>query len=177
MRSHGDRTLPNRGQHIDIRPALWTDAEGIAGIFNHYIAQTVVTFEEQILTPDDMVERMEAVSSDRLPWLVAERNGEIVGYANAIKWKERSAYRFSTETSVYVGVDHTGKGIGTSLYRELIRTLRSMRIRSVFGGILLPNDASQRLHEKLGFKKVAHFREIGFKFERWIDVGYWQLEL
>ena len=122
----------------------------------------------------EMARRIEEAASATLPWLVAEREGRIVGYANARKWRPRSAYRFSAEVTVYVAPDCMRLGIGSRLYEELFPSLRARGIHAVMGGIALPNEASVALHEKLGFSKVAHFKEVGFKFNKWIDVGYWQ---
>jgi phosphinothricin acetyltransferase len=111
----------------------------------------------------------------RFPWLVAEEGNVIVGYAYAAPWKARSAYRFSVETTVYVAPNYLGRGIGTALYRELLDALRKLDVHCAVGGIALPNAASIALHENLGFKNIGQFVEIGRKFDRWIDVGYWEL--
>jgi L-amino acid N-acyltransferase YncA len=101
----------------------------------------------------------------------------VVGWAYATAWKSRSAYRFSVETTVYVAASHQRRGVGGALYRKLIEDLRARKLHSVVGGIALPNEGSVALHEKLGFRKIAHFAEVGRKLDRWIDVGYWQLIL
>ena len=101
----------------------------------------------------------------------------MVGYAYATKWKERSAYRFSAEVSVYLSNQVQGRGLGASLYETLFSKLKEGGINTVIGGITLPNPASVALHEKMGMKKVAHFENVGFKFNQWQDVGYWQLSL
>ncbi|MEJ2479827.1 MAG: GNAT family N-acetyltransferase [Acidihalobacter sp.] len=160
-----------------IRTATAGDAEGIAEIYNHYIANTVITFEEQTVTPQQMAERIEAVGSDSLPWLAAERDGRLLGYAYATPWKTRSAYRFAVETTVYLDPEALGQGIGSRLYETLFADLGRRGVRAAIGGIALPNPASVALHEKLGMKKVAHFERVGFKFDQWIDVGYWQINL
>jgi phosphinothricin acetyltransferase len=121
--------------------------------------------------------RMKEVKASGLPWLVAEADGIFAGYAYASKWKGRCAYRFSVETTVYLAEQAQGRGIGTKLYRVLLAELRRRKFHVAVGGIALPNRASVRLHEKLGFRKTAHFKEIGYKFKKWIDVGYWQLTL
>lgn len=157
-----------------IRPAAASDAEQIAAIYNHYVVNTVVTFEEEPVSDAEMRRRMDEVSASSLPWLVAESDDRLVGYAYATKWKARSAYRFSVETTVYLA-DGLGKlGLGSGLYEELFSRLDAKGIHAVIGGIALPNDASIALHEKFGMRKVAHFSEVGFKFGRWVDVGYWQ---
>jgi phosphinothricin acetyltransferase len=153
--------------------ATCADAEAFCAIYNHYVANTIVTFEEQPVTTPDMQSRMAAVL-DKLPWLVLEHDGGIAGYAYAAPWKTRIGYRFTVETSVYLAPTQTGRGFGSALYESLIENLRAQNIHCVVGGVALPNSASVALHEKFGFTKVAHFRENGFKFGRWIDVAYWQ---
>jgi phosphinothricin acetyltransferase len=153
--------------------ATCADAESICAIYNHYVAHTIVTFEEQPVTKAEMQSRMAAVL-EKLPWLVLERDGDIDGYAYASPWKSRVGYRFAVESSIYLAAAHVGQGSGSALYRSLLDDLRARNIHCVIGGAALPNAASAALHEKLGFTKVAHFRESGFKFGRWIDVAYWQ---
>jgi phosphinothricin acetyltransferase len=157
-----------------IRTACRADCGAIARIYNHYIRETVVTFEEEEVSAADIAARLDDVSAMALPWLIIEEAGTVAGYAYAAGWKTRSAYRFSAESTIYLDPAHTGKGLGTRLYAVLLEQLRSTPIHVVIGGIALPNAASVALHEQLGFHKVAHFREVGFKFSRWIDVGYWQ---
>lgn len=159
-----------------IRPALLADAMQIAAIYNPYIAETVITFEEQEISGDTMAERMRAVLPS-LPWLVWEEHDQIVGYAYAALWKQRSAYRHSVESTIYLHPAAVRRGIGTQLYAALLEELRGRNVHAVVGGIALPNVASTTLHEKLGFNKIAHFREVGRKFNRWVDVGYWELLL
>src|SRR5215469_16101050 len=100
-----------------------------------------------------------------MPWLVAEETGVVSGYAHAKPWKPRSAYRFSVEITVYVNPQRVRRGIGSMLYGQLFRLLQARGVHAVIGGIALPNDPSVALHEKLGLRKVAHFKEVGFKFD------------
>jgi phosphinothricin acetyltransferase len=160
-----------------IRPATPADAAPIARIYNHYIQHTTVTFEEEVIPAAEMVRRMDEVSQASLPWLVAELEGKVVGYAYASRWKQRIGYRFSTEISVYLDPAQPGKGLGTQLYTRLFEILGEMGLHSVIGGIALPNEASVALHQKFGMEQVAHFKQTGFKFGQWIDVGYWQRHL
>ena len=162
---------------ISIRPATVNDAAAIADIYNHYVTATCITFETDPVSTSEMSERISDLITASLPWLVAEESGHILGYAYATKWRARAAYRFSLESTVYLAVDASGKGIGSQLYTALLTELSAMSAHAVIGGIALPNEASIRLHERLGFKKVAHFEQVGFKQDRWIDVGYWQLLL
>jgi phosphinothricin acetyltransferase len=157
-----------------IRDVLPVDAAEISEIYNHYIANTIITFEEDTVTEDIIGERMKEVKCLQLPWFVAEQDGNILGYCYAGKWKDRSAFRHATEVTVYLHPNHVGKGIGVELYRNLLQTLKSQGIHVAIGGIALPNEASIKLHERMGFLKVAQLKEVGFKFNRWIDVEYWQ---
>ena len=160
-----------------VRPALEGDAAAIVAIYNHYIRDTVITFEEVELSVTEMAARMREVSAAGFPFLVVEDAGHVLGYAYASKWKLRSAYRYSVETTVYVKHGQGGQGHGRSLYGALLPQLKERGIHAAVGGIALPNAGSVALHEKMGFAKVAHFREIGFKLGQWIDVGYWQCVL
>jgi L-amino acid N-acyltransferase YncA len=160
-----------------IRSARADDSDAIARIYNHYVTDTVITFEEQPVSHDEMVMRITEVTSASLPWLVEEESGRVIGYAHASKWKGRCAYRYSVESSVYLDPAFVGRGVGTRLADSLIASLTGVGMHVVIAGIALPNPASVALHEKLGFQQVARFGEVGFKFGRWIDVGYWQRTL
>lgn len=160
-----------------IRPVQPEDSPTLSDIYNYYIRESAVTFEEEEISPEEIEHRIQQVISAGLPWLVAELEGKVTGYAYAKPWKERSAYRFSVEVSVYVDHELHGQGWGTKLYQALFTELQKRDIHLALGGITLPNAASIALHEKLGMEKVAHFNEIGFKFGEWRDVGYWQKRL
>lgn len=157
-----------------IRDVSAGDAGAICGIYNHYIEQTFITFEETPLSVTDLGQRIAEVEAQGLPWLVAESGNDVAGYAYAGKWKGRCAYRHTVEVTVYLGQAFTGQGIGAQLYGALFDQLRDRSIHVAIGGIALPNAASVALHEKMGMKKVAHFEQVGNKFDQWIDVGYWQ---
>ncbi|MGK5047875.1 arsinothricin resistance N-acetyltransferase ArsN1 family B [Janthinobacterium sp. GB4P2] len=159
-----------------IRLATTTDAAMIATIYNHYVSSSTITFEEQIVGTNEMAQRIASVSA-QLPWYVFECDSQILGYAYATPWRARSAYRFSVESTVYVAHDGVGQGIGRQLYNTLIEELRRRQLQVVIGGIAQPNEASVALHERLGFEKVAMFKRVGRKFDQWIDVGYWELQL
>lgn len=158
-----------------IRPVQTADAQALADIYNHYILNSVVTFEVDVLSATELRRRIEAVACLGLPWLVAQENDQVVGYAYANLWRERSAYRFSVESTVYLQPQLTGSGWGTRLYSALFEQLRTLEVHAVIGGITLPNPASVALHEKMGMHKVAEFPEVGFKQDQWLDVGYWQI--
>ncbi len=162
---------------ITIRSATAGDAQAICGIYNPHIRDTIVSFEEIEVPIPEMAERIAGVTQN-FPWLVAEENGALLGYAYAGFFTDRSAYRYSVFSTIYVDEKAQRRGIGTTLYSALLERLRAApHVHAVLGGIALPNAASVALHEKCGFKKVAHLSEVGFKFGQWIDVGYWQIAL
>jgi phosphinothricin acetyltransferase len=160
-----------------LRAATTTDAAAIAEIYNYYVLNTIITFEEEAVPVAEMAQRLTDVLGGGLPWFVWEEGGRVLGYAYAGKWKSRCAYRYSVESSIYLAPSATGRGLGTKLYLALIDALRAKGIHSIIGGIALPNPASVGVSEKLGFQKIGHFKEVGWKFEKWIDVGYWELIL
>ena len=165
---------------LSIRPATCDDAAAICEIYNHYILDSIISFEEVPLAPDDIATRIARTQSQALPWLVMTQDGQLLGYAYASRWRERSAYRYTLESSIYLAPSATGKGLGKQLYSALLQALRELTqppIHSVVGGVAQPNAASNALHQALGFEKTATFREVGRKFDRWIDVSYWQLSL
>lgn len=149
------------------------DTEQICEIYNHYIINTVITFEENPLTTADMLQRIENYTK-RFPWLVCEDEGSIVGYAYASTWKDRSAYKNTAEVTVYLKNNLLRKGYGKALYSALFESLKKQNCHVVLACISLPNESSEKFHEHFGFKKSAHFTEVGRKFDRWLDVGYWQ---
>jgi L-amino acid N-acyltransferase YncA len=172
-----DVIKPAAMEEVHIRPATADDAAAIARIYNHYILNTTVSFEEVAVSSFDITSRIEQVTANGFPWLVIEQAGRLAGYAYANKWGVRSAYRFSVEASVYLDHTQTGQGLGTRLYETLFSLLKERSVHVVIGGITLPNPASIALHEKFGMQKAAHYKEVGFKFGQWLDVGYWQVVL
>jgi L-amino acid N-acyltransferase YncA len=159
-----------------IRDARTADAAAIAAIYNAYVADTVISFEEEAVRDSEMAQRV-ATIQERYPWIVWEEEGTILGYAYYGPFRTRAAYRNSAESTVYLRQGELGRGIGSALYAELILRAKAAGLHALLGGIALPNEASVRLHEKFGFRKVAHFVAVGRKFERWIDVGFWELLL
>ncbi|MES2071786.1 MAG: arsinothricin resistance N-acetyltransferase ArsN1 family B [Pseudomonadota bacterium] len=157
----------------NLRTVRPSDAEEICRIYNYYVLNSSISFEEAEVAPLEMSRRIADVTQE-LPWLVLESEGAIVGYAYATKWRTRSAYRFSVETSVYLAQDARGRGFGVSLYEALLDELGKLGVHAVIGGIAQPNLASVGLHEKLGFHRVALFEQVGYKNGQWVDVGYWQ---
>lgn len=159
-----------------IRPATAADAPALAAIYNPYVRDTTITFEEDLVAAGEMATRIAKVTEAH-PWLVWDEAGRVLGYAYSSVWRARPAYRHSTETAIYLAMDQQGRGIGTALYRALLEELKARRFHLVLAGVALPNEASVRLHERLGFRKAGHMREAGRKFGRWIDVGFWDLLL
>jgi len=159
-----------------IRSALASDAQALADIYNPFILGTTITFEETAVTPEEMAARIGTVMTAN-PWLVLEVQGAVAGYAYATPWKARSAYRRTVEGAIYVSPAHAGQGLGTRLYGALLAELQQLGVHAVLGGIALPNEASVALHERLGFEQVGRLREVGWKLQRWVDVGYWEKRL
>ena len=160
---------------MQIRFAEKTDAAALAGIYNFYIENSHATFEIREVSVAEMEGRLTKMQESGYPFLVAVREGEIVGYAYGGPFRPREAYRHSVEVSVYLKNGNEGQGIGTRLYATLLDKLIDLGFHSIIAGISLPNEASIKLHKRFGFEKAAHFREVGNKFGRWIDVEYWQL--
>lgn len=159
---------------MEIRQVKSEDAAQIAEIYNYYIKNTHQTFETEPLSADEMRARIDEIIA-AYPYLVAEEDDKILGYACAAPFNLQRAYEFSAEVSIYVRNEAKGKGIGTQLYNRLFEELRETDIHAIVAAISLPNEASVRFHERMGFSKVAHFREVGYKLGRWVDVGYWEL--
>lgn len=159
-----------------IRPATEDDAAAILAIYAPVVRESVATFE---LDPPDEAEirRRIAKVTRSLPWLVAERDGRVAGYAYATSYHPRPAYAWSCEVSVYVGAEGRGAGLGRSLLAELLRSLSDAGFVNATARIALPNDASVRLFESAGFEEVGRARGIGYKLGRWVDVGEWQKQL
>lgn len=156
-----------------IRTISTGDATQVAAIYNYYIANTVVTFDEQPVTAQEMSTRIAQVT-EKYPWIAGEENGRIIGYAYASAWKVRSAYRHSAEVSIYLEHGYSRKGYGSLLYTRLLEQLQLTDLHAIIGGIAMPNEGCVHLHEKFGFEKIAHFKEVGFKLNRWVDVAYYE---
>jgi L-amino acid N-acyltransferase YncA len=159
-----------------IRGALAHDAAAICGIYNPYVIDTVITFEQTAVSRSEMAQRIRDTTA-LYPWLVAEVDKKVVAYAYATRWRTRAAYDHTLESTIYVDKKYIGRGIAKPLYLELLRELKARGVHAVVGCIALPNDASIAIHERCGFVKVAHFPQVGRKFERWVDVGFWQATL
>jgi len=161
---------------MNIREVSMGDVAQICEIYNYYIAETLVTFEEDPLTEMQMRERIEHYVAS-YPWFVCELDGKIVGYSYASKFHQRAAYRHTVETTVYVRKGFERRGIGKALYVPLFAHLVEHGCHAVLAVIALPNPGSVGLHEALGFSRVGTLLEVGRKFDQWIDVGYWQKNL
>jgi phosphinothricin acetyltransferase len=152
------------------------DAAACAEIYAPHVEASATSFEAEPPSAAELAARIESTNETH-PWLVADRDGETVGFAYACRHRSRAAYRWAVDVSVYVGEGHRRQGLGRSLYEELFERLRAQRFRVACAGVTLPNDASVALHEGLGFVPVGVYRRIGWKAGAWHDVGWWQLDL
>jgi L-amino acid N-acyltransferase YncA len=159
-----------------IRNASTNDAKQIVDIYNYYVLNSVVTFDEEPFSEEDFKERIEIISS-QYPFIVFEEDHQILGYAYANMFRQKPAYNKTVETTIYLKHGVQRRQIGTQLYTELLKKLKDQNYHAIIGGLTLPNEASVRLHERFGFKQVACFKEVGFKFNTWLDVGFWELIL
>lgn len=159
-----------------IRNVKLSDAASIAAIYNYYVENTIITFDETTLTVLEMESKINSTIKKH-PWFVYEENNTVLGYAYASDFRVKCAYRNTLESTIYLHHETKGKGIGKKLYQHLFNELKSRGIHTVIGGLSVPNDESVRLHQQFGFEKVAHFKQVGFKFNKWIDVEFWQLML
>jgi len=156
---------------MHVRAATTADAAACAAIYAPYVTGSVITFESEPPDAGAMAERIVAAQVKHA-WLVAERDGDVVGYAYAGPWKARPAYRWSCESTVYVAAGAQRGGVGRALYEALFDRLAARGYRTVVGGVTLPNDASVGLHRGLGFEPVGTFPRIGWKLGEWRDVHY-----
>ncbi len=161
-----------------IRPVKLEDASRISEIYNYYILNATVTTEEVEVSEAEILERIKRNLNKGFPWLVYELDGEVAGYSYGRPWRTRSAYRYTVEVSFYLNPEVTAKGIGSQLMTAMLEELKKgNKCCAAMASIPLPNDASQGLCEKFGFKKVAHIEKVGYKFNKWLDLGFWQLRL
>jgi len=158
-----------------VRPATVRDVDTIASIYAQVVRDTSASFEETPPTRVEILRRMAA--PPRLPWLVAEHRSRIAGYAYASRHRQRPAYRWSADCSIYLDPGHRFVGLGRLLYERLITELAELGYVSLFAAIALPNPVSVRLHEALGFEALGVFRRVGYKHGAWHDVEWWQRRL
>ena len=158
-----------------VREAHGLDAAGVAAVYRPYVLDTAISFEVDPPGADDIGERM--LATPGLPWFVAVRGEDVVGYACASRHRDRPAYRWSVDVTVYLSPAERGRGTGRALYDRLLAAVTDLGYVTAFAGITLPNEASVALHEAMGFLPVGVFARAGFKGGRWHDVGWWQRPL
>ena len=161
---------------MQIRFAAETDVAGIHEIYAPVIEQTAISFEIVVPTHDELAQRV-ADTMPQYPWLVAIDDGvnqQVLGYAYGHRFAPRAAYAWSVETSIYVRDTARGQGVGTTLYGALLALLEAQGYQQAFAGITLPNPASVGLHEAMGFRRIGTYHDVGYKFDAWHDVGWWQ---
>lgn len=161
---------------IMIRPYQESDIDQLVDIYNYHVENGIATLDLKPITSKRLAVQFAKIQK-KYPFLVEEDKGTIRAYAYASQWKAKSGYDRTVETTIYGNPQHQGKGVGTSIYRHLIKILKEQSYHSVVACLSLPNAPSVALHEKLGFIKVAHFQNLAVKFNKPIDVGYWQLVL
>jgi L-amino acid N-acyltransferase YncA len=160
-----------------IRLARDDDAAGLAEVYRPYVEDSRISFEEQAPDAAEIARRVAGERPGFHPWLVAEEDGRILGFASSSPFRTRPAYRWSVETGIYLAAEACGRGLGKSLLSALTKLLERQGYVAAIGAIALPNDASVHLHETLGFVHAGTYRATGFKMGRWIDVGLWQKDL
>jgi phosphinothricin acetyltransferase len=161
---------------MTIRPAADADADQIAAIYAPYVRDTAISFEVVAPGGDEMRARLAALAATH-PWLVCADAGAVLGYAYASRHRERAAYQWSADVSVYVRADAHRRGIGRALYAALLRIIAAQGFYNAYAGITLPNPSSVGLHESMGFRPVGVYRAVGYKLGAWHDVGWWALDL
>ncbi len=159
-----------------LRSITQNDAARIVEIYAPYVQGTAISFETEVPTIEEMKNRITEIT-EKFPWLVFESEGVVVGYAYASAHRSRCAYAWSVEVSVYLDTNFHRQGIGRKLYEKLFQLLKEQGAVNAFAGIALPNEGSVKLHESMGFKKIGQFEDIGYKHEKWWDVGWWQMKL
>ncbi|MEX0611414.1 MAG: arsinothricin resistance N-acetyltransferase ArsN1 family B [Pirellulales bacterium] len=161
---------------VKFRLAQPDDAAGILAIYAPFCESSPVSFEIFAPTEQQMRERIERILP-HYPWLIGEIDGDVAGYVYASQHRERAAYRWAVDVAVYIAEHHRRRSLGRALYSSLFAILRRQGYFKAIAGITLPNPASVRLHEAVGFRPVAVYPGIGYKFGQWLDVGWWQLDL
>ncbi|MCB0807356.1 MAG: N-acetyltransferase [Bacteroidales bacterium] len=159
-----------------IRNVTPEDAADICSIYNYYIKNSIATFDESPMTPEEIALKIKKTTA-RYPWLVFELENSVGGFCYAFEWKSRPAYKLTVETTVYVANEYRESGIGKALLSSLLKMLKEYNFRNALGSIALPNEKSISLHEHLGYKKLGIIQKAGIKFGKEIDVGLWQKRL
>lgn len=161
---------------MKIRPVTLQDANRIRDIYSPSVLKKSFSFETTLPTIAELQDRIKEYTQ-KYPWLVAEFEGRVVGYAYGSTYRTRCAYEWSAECSVYVDQEYFGQGIAKKLYQELFRLMKAQGVVNIFAGITQPNEPSVKLHESLGFVLVGRFKDVGYKLGKWSDVGWYQLQL
>lgn len=162
---------------VEIRIAGAADAGALAAIYRPYVEDSRISFEDRAPDPSEMARRITGDGRGLYPWMVVAESDRVLGYAATSSFRTRSAYRWCVETGIYLSPDACGRGLGRTLLSCLLDLLQRQHFVSAIGAIALPNDPSVRLHEALGFAQSGIYRQVGFKFGEWIDVGLWQKDL
>ena len=161
---------------VTIRHAQKSDAIRLLPIYEPYVVSTAISFETKLPSKEEFASRIEKYGL-KYPWLLLEVGGQVAGYAYGSLHREREAYQWTCESSIYLAAAYQGRGISGYLYGLLFQLLKVQGFRNVYAAITIPNEASERLHGKCGFEKFAEFNNIGFKFNQWHKVGWWRLQL
>ncbi|MFL5741001.1 MAG: arsinothricin resistance N-acetyltransferase ArsN1 family B [Flavisolibacter sp.] len=161
---------------MEVRIAAPADAPAIIDIYAPYVLATSISFESEVPSVQEMEKRIDACLT-KFPWIICELDGKVAGYVYASSHREREAYQWTCECSVYIHPDYKGKGVGSQLYKALFALLTVQGMRTAYAGITLPNDASVRIHERLGFEFFALYDHVGYKLHSWHKVGWWKLRL
>lgn len=159
-----------------IHDATPADAEVCVQIYAHYVLNTTVTFELEVPDAAEMARRI-AAAQQRHVWLIAERDGQVIGYASAGQFRVRAAFLHSAETAIYLREDARGHGDGSALYTELLARLAQLGHHRAIAVVTVPNKASAQLQKKLGFRYAGTLTEVGYKFDRWLDIQYYEKSL
>lgn len=166
---HYKKQMNSQADKRRIRPVTLDDARYIVDIYNHFVTETTVSFEMEPLTVEEMAARIRDTSAV-FPYFVYEEDGKILGYCYAHQWKERGAYSKTLETTIYIHEDAARRGIGSMMVKHLVELCRTQGYHALIACITAENEASIRMHEKIGFRKVSEFKQVGCKFGRWLDV-------
>ncbi len=161
---------------MEIRNATPKDTHDLLAIYAPIVERTSISFETKVPTVAEFAQRIQDIQKN-FPWFVMESEGKLMGYAYASSFNVRAAYQWSANTAVYVDSASQGKGIGQALYFELFEALKKQGVHNVFAGITMSNVGSIRFHERWGFERVALYKNAGYKFGAWEDVGWWQMPL
>jgi L-amino acid N-acyltransferase len=158
---------------MQVRPATRDDLPAIAGIYNDAVLKTTASYDYEPRSLEHRAAWFEAHEQQRLPVFVAQNvTGEVVGWSSLSRYHDRMGFRFTVENSIYVAEQHRGRGLGALLLAPLVDSARELGLRAIIAAIDAENTASIRLHARFGFEQVGHFKQVGYKFERWLDVIY-----